>query len=92
MKLLSDLLPCLAYFLFVGLLSLQSLLLNQGHTRWAFLISFTVGILQLFAMKKVVVSSDWLIVAVAFSGALGLHTASKLFWNWRIKDGLRNQR
>lgn len=77
---------CLAYFFFVGLLSLQSLLLNAGHQKLAFYISFIAGVMQLYAIKKMVISSDWMIIAVALSGAVGLKVAGKIFWRYKKND------
>lgn len=78
-------LPFAGFFLYVGLLGAQSLLLNNGHTRYATIISAGATWIQLKSIKQIVFMSDYVILAAALGSSCGILLVGKVFWKYKGK-------
>jgi hypothetical protein len=72
-------------FSLVFLLGLQSLTVNDGHERAAFLNSLLIGCANLVVLKYGVVSSGIEIAAYILGGPFGI-VASMRFFRWYRKN------
>ena len=74
-------------FALVFLLGLQSLTVNGGHERAAFLNSILIGFANLTVLKLGVVASGWDIAAYVLGGPFGIVCSMRFFRWYRQQKG-----